>query len=79
MILQKVLNGKILVTGSIGTGKTQGTILTYVDQLFKNFKQVPTALILDPKGSFIKNVVEILDKRGLSDRCIFLGDVNAHV
>ena len=79
VIPQKALNGNILVTGSIGTGKTQGTILTYVDQLFKNFKQVPTALILDPKGSFIKNVVEILDKRGLSDRCIFLGDVNAHV
>ena len=79
VIPQKALNGNILVTGSIGTGKTQGTILTYVDQLFKNFKQVPTALILDPKGSFINNVVEILDKRGLSDRCIFLGDVNAHV
>jgi hypothetical protein len=79
VIPQKALNGNILVTGSIGTGKTQGTILTYVDQLFKNFKQVPTALILDPKGSFIKNVVGILDKRGLSDRCIFLGDVNAHI
>jgi hypothetical protein len=79
VIPQKALNGNILVTGSIGTGKTQGTILTYVDQLFKNFKQVPTALILDPKGSFIRNVAKMLDKRGLSDRCIFIGDVNAHV
>ncbi len=75
----KALNGNILVTGSIGTGKTQGTILTYVDQLFKNFSQTPTALILDPKGSFIQNVARMLKARGLSDRCIFLGDINAHV
>ena len=79
VIPEKALNGNILVTGSIGTGKTQGTILTYVDQLFRNFKQTPTALILDPKGSFINNVAGILKKRGLQDRCILLGDVHANI
>lgn len=79
VIPEKALNGNILVTGSIGTGKTQGTILTYVDQLFRNFKQTPTALILDPKGSFINNVAGILEKRGLQDRCILLGDVHANI
>lgn len=79
VIPEKALNGNILVTGSIGTGKTQGTILTYVNQLFRNFKQTPTALILDPKGSFINNVAGILEKRGLQDRCILLGDVYANI
>ena len=79
VIPEKALNGNILVTGSIGTGKTQGTILTYVDQLFRNFKQTPTALILDPKGSFINNVAGILEKRGLQGRCLLLGDVHANI
>ncbi len=56
IIPQKALNGNILVTGSIGSGKTQGTILNYVDQLFGQFSQKPSALVLDPKGALLKRL-----------------------
>lgn len=78
-IPKKALNGNILITGSIGTGKTQGTILNYVDQLFSQFSHQPAALVLDPKGSFIEKVVKILKKKGLSDKCVYLGDAHANV
>ncbi len=76
-IPQKALNGNILVTGSIGTGKTQGTILNYVDQLFTQFSRKPAALILDPKGSFIEKASKILQKHDLVDQCVYLGDIKA--
>ncbi len=76
-IPQKALNGNILVTGSIGTGKTQGTILNYVDQLFTQFSHKPAALILDPKGSFIEKASKILQKHDLEDQCVYLGDIKA--
>ena len=74
-IPQKALNGNVLITGSIGTGKTQGTILSYIDQLFSQFSHKPAALILDPKGSFIEKATTILKEQGVSDKCVFLGDI----
>ena len=74
-IPKKALNGNILVTGSIGSGKTQGTILNFVDQLFSQFPQKPSALVLDPKGGFIGETVKILKKNNLTDKCVYLGDV----
>ena len=78
-IPKKALNGNILITGSIGTGKTQGTILNYVDQLFSQFSHQPAALVLDPKGSFIEKVAKILKEKGLSDKCVYLGDAHANI
>ena len=79
VIPQKALNGNILVTGSIGSGKTQGTILNFLDQLFSQFSQKPSALVLDPKGSFIEKAVKILKKHGLENRCVYLGDIHANI
>lgn len=70
---KRALNGNILITGSIGTGKTQGTILTYTEQLFKNFENTPSALVLDPKGSFLPKAEEILKNNGKEKLCIKLG------
>ena len=78
-ISQKALNGNILVTGSIGTGKTQGTIIAYVKQIFKQFKTTPSALVLDPKGSFIPEVINILYKNNLDENIVYLGDFNANI
>ena len=78
-IPQKALNGNILVTGSIGSGKTQGTILNFFDQLFSQFSKKPSALVLDPKGSFIEKAVKILKRHGLKDRCVYLGDIHANI
>ena len=78
-ISQKALNGNILVTGSIGSGKTQGTILNYVDQLFSQFSQKPSALVLDPKGSFIEKAVKIFKRHGLKDKYVYLGDIHGNI
>lgn len=78
-IPKKALNGNILVTGSIGTGKTQGTIIAYVKQIFKQFDTQPSALVLDPKGSFIPEVVNILYLNKLEEKIVCLGDVNANI
>jgi len=78
-ISQKALNGNILVTGSIGTGKTQGTIIAYVKQIFKQFKKTPSALVLDPKGSFIPEVISILYRNKLEKNIVYLGDINANI
>ncbi len=80
LIPQKALNGNILVTGSIGTGKTQGTILNFAEQLFgNNFHLTPSSLVLDPKGSFIPEVVNILKKRGALNDCVYLGDAHGNI
>lgn len=80
LIPQKALNGNILVTGSIGTGKTQGTILNYAEQLFgNNFHLTPSSLVLDPKGSFIPEIVNILKKRGALGDCVYLGDAHGNI
>jgi len=69
---QRALNGNILVTGSIGSGKTQGTILPYFDQILANFDPKPSVLAIDPKGTFVDRALRIAQKRGLSDRILHL-------
>ena len=77
VIPQKALCGNILISGSIGSGKTQGTILTYLQQLFSKFKNTPSALVLDPKGSFTPEVIKMLKELDLEDKVICLGDSDA--
>ncbi|MBS1983556.1 MAG: type IV secretion system DNA-binding domain-containing protein [Bdellovibrionales bacterium] len=59
------LRGNILITGSIGSGKTQGTILRYAEQIVANFKLRPSMLFLDPKSTFIREVVKLFGRLGL--------------
>ena len=72
-ISQKALSGNILVTGSIGSGKTQGTILPWMEQVFARFRPNPAILALDPKGSFIGNVLAMAEGHGRAKNCICLG------
>ncbi len=53
------LRGNILITGSIGSGKTQGTILPYFKQAITNFSKKTPFLLIDPKGTFIKKAINI--------------------
>lgn len=72
------LNGNILITGSIGSGKTQGTILPYLDQILGNFRPRPSILAIDPKGTFIPVALKIIEKHGLSKHVLHMrlgGDV----
>ncbi len=62
---RKALNGNILVTGSIGSGKTQGIILPFFEQLLTNFDPRPAILAIDPKGTFVKEALQIAKAHGL--------------
>lgn len=66
------LNGNILITGSIGAGKTQGTILTYFDQIMANFDPCPSVLAIDPKGTFVPEALKILQGYGLTEHCLHM-------
>lgn len=68
----RALNGNLLITGSIGSGKTQGGILNLFDQLLENFDPVPSILAIDPKGTFIPEILKMIKKRGLEDRVFHL-------
>lgn len=75
---RRALNGNILITGSIGGGKTQGTILPYLDQILGNFNPRPAILAIDPKGTFIPAAIKIIRKHGLQDHVLHMrlgGDV----
>lgn len=65
---QQALNGNILVTGSIGSGKTQGTILPYFDNLMRSLTAMPTVLAIDPKGTFIRDAVKIACQHGVEGK-----------
>ena len=59
------INGGIFISGSVGSGKTQGTILRYLDQLIKNKGGCPAILAIDPKGMFLKDAERIIRRAGL--------------
>ncbi len=74
----RALNGNILFTGSIGTGKSQGGILPCFEQMLKNFDPQPSILAIDPKGTFVAEAKNIVQQQGLSDRLLWMslsGDV----
>lgn len=64
------LCGNILVTGSIGAGKTQGTTLTYVEQILNNFAPHPSLMVIDPKGTFAAETLKIIKRKGLLERLL---------
>ncbi|HEX7673581.1 MAG TPA: type IV secretion system DNA-binding domain-containing protein [Bdellovibrio sp.] len=59
------INTGILVTGSIGSGKTQGTILRYLKQILTFQARVPSILAIDPKGTFLKVAESMIRALGL--------------
>lgn len=72
------LTGNILVTGSIGSGKTSAAILSLMDQFIRNFSPRPAMLIIDPKTTFIEKALQILDQKGLKEHVVHMtlgGDV----
>ena len=69
---RRALNGNVLVTGSIGTGKTQGFILSAFDQILGNFETRPSILAIDPKGTFVPEALKIIERHGLSEHVLHL-------
>jgi hypothetical protein len=68
----RALNGNILVTGSIGSGKTSAVILMLLEQFITNFVIRPAMLIIDPKTTFIDKARALLVRLGLKDNVIHM-------
>lgn len=71
-IPERGLHGGILISGSIGSGKTQGTILPYLRQLLNNQKISPSLLAIDPKGTFLKESLKIISESPFKDNVLRL-------
>ncbi|CAM6053763.1 unnamed protein product [Sphagnum tenellum] len=56
----KALTGNLLITGVIGSGKTQ-LLLRLLSQIFQNFKLRPAMLAIDPKRTFVRELRSILE------------------
>lgn len=64
------VHGGLFVSGSIGSGKTQGTILRYMRQLISEPMGSPSMLAIDPKGTFLKEAERIIRDSGQGDRIV---------
>lgn len=65
---RKALNTGILITGSIGSGKTQGAVFPYFVQAMQNLKPHPSALILDPKRRFVQEAKTVVERLGFASK-----------
>lgn len=64
------LNGGIFISGSVGSGKTQGTILRYLGQILEAGDAAPAILAVDPKRTFLREAEAIIKKAGLGHRIV---------
>ena len=64
------VHGGVFISGSIGSGKTQGTILRYLRQLLAEPKGSPSILAIDPKGTFLREAEKMIRRLGLGDRIV---------
>ena len=62
------LTGGVLITGSIGCGKTQGAVLPYLEQVLKTIGPMPSVLAIDPKRVFIAEAKKIVKSLGQENR-----------
>ena len=68
-IPRRGINAGVLITGSVGSGKTQGTILPYLAQLLSHSSSAPM-LAIDPKGTFLNVAEQIISTLGQSERVL---------
>lgn len=64
------INGGIFISGSVGSGKTQGTILRYLGQILEAGENAPAILAIDPKRTFLREAEEIIKKSGLGHKVV---------
>ncbi|MBX3040528.1 MAG: type IV secretion system DNA-binding domain-containing protein [Bdellovibrionaceae bacterium] len=64
------LNGGVFISGSVGSGKTQGTILRYLSQIVQSPDLAPAILAVDPKRTFLREAEEIIRRAGLGDQIV---------
>ncbi len=62
MVGLKSLTGNLLITGVIGSGKSQ-ILLQFLSQMLKNFRQRPALLAIDPKRTFVRELRRIIEEQ----------------
>lgn len=70
-LLEKSLFQNILITGTIGTGKTSSAMYPFTEQFIANKQRIPM-LILDVKGNYYLKVKELCQKYNRIDDLIIL-------
>lgn len=64
------LNGGVFISGSVGSGKTQGTILRYLGQILEGGDAAPAILLVDPKRTFLREAEQIIKRAGLAHKIV---------
>lgn len=64
------IHGGIFISGSVGSGKTQGTILRYLGQIVRTDSECPAILVVDPKRTFLGEAERIIRQAGRGDRIV---------
>ncbi|MGE3759055.1 MAG: hypothetical protein AB7H97_14935, partial [Pseudobdellovibrionaceae bacterium] len=64
------VSGGIFISGSVGSGKTQGSILRYLPQILRSKGGCPAMLVIDPKRTFLANAEKIIKREGLGDKIV---------
>jgi hypothetical protein len=64
------INGGVFISGSVGSGKTQGTILRYLDQILKAGGEPPAILAVDPKRTFLREAEQIIKRAWLGEKIV---------
>ncbi len=69
-ISSRGVSGGIFISGSVGSGKTQGSILRYLPQILRSEGGCPAMLVVDPKRTFLEEAEKIINREGLHDKIV---------
>jgi Type IV secretion-system coupling protein DNA-binding domain len=64
------VNGGVFISGSVGSGKTQGTILRYLSQILEAGEECPAILAVDPKRTFLAEAEKMIRQAGLGHKIV---------
>lgn len=67
----KGMTGNLLITGVIGSGKSQ-ILLQFLRQILQSFQKRPAILAIDPKRTFVRELKKIIEEQGKSDHLLWI-------
>lgn len=66
------LKGGIMLTGSIGSGKSVAAMIPWFEQALTNFDPRPAVLLMDAKGMLTKDAIKLVKKHNLENNLLHL-------
>ena len=67
----KGLTGNLLITGVIGSGKSQ-ILLQFLRQILQRFSKRPAMLAIDPKRTFVRELKKIIESQGQFEHLLWI-------